>query len=188
MLLNSLQNHNLKRFLLILSCKFPANCVPYGSYVKINPNNQLMITGTCLNGTCDNVNAITYQYYVWQLWQLSSSDIQQKWLPYSSANTSDLANSDTLDLVIRKSLFDNNNSTQQWKVQLLTTTLSQSGYATGLSSIIIQLNQLPTNGSCSANPLSGYASSTNFVINCTGWTDPDGYIVQYSYFGWLNSF
>ena len=169
----------------LIRCKFASACVAHGDSVTINPNTQLIITGVCLNGTCDNVNSIKYQYYLSKSWKFPTGDIQEKWFPYPVNNT-DVTNADTLDLLIYSSLFTNNNETDVWKIILLTTTVSQSnGIATGLSSLIVKVNKVPTGGSCSVWPLSGKAAKTNFTINCTGWSDPDsdGSIVKYSYYG-----
>lgn len=82
------------------------------------------------------------------------------------------------------SLFEKYKDTFNWKIELsLESITDQSGTSTGYSSLILYKNQIPTNGTCSINPTSGYAMDTLFNISCWNWTDPDGFIVKYEYFG-----
>ena len=83
---------------------------------------------------------------------------------------------------IRKSLYSAYSTAPSF---LLTYTATTSGVS-GSSSIVFQMNQLPTNGSCSVQQTSGIALSDYFGISCPGWYDPDGYIATYQYFGNLN--
>ena len=53
----------------------------------------------------------------------------------------------------------------------------------GSSSIVFKLHSLPSGGQCSIDQKSGIALSTYFVISCTGWTDSDGIITRYEYYG-----
>ena len=55
--------------------------------------------------------------------------------------------------------------------------------ATGVSSLVFKVNQLPSNGSCTVSPTSGQILTTLFQITCTNWADPDGSIERYEYFG-----
>ena len=55
--------------------------------------------------------------------------------------------------------------------------------ATGVSSLVFRVNQLPSNGSCTVRPTSGQILTTLFQITCTNWEDPDGSIERYEYFG-----
>ncbi|XP_065069836.1 uncharacterized protein LOC135694887 isoform X2 [Rhopilema esculentum] len=38
---------------------------------------------------------------------------------------------------------------------------------------IVNVNEPPKNGSCTMSPNEGFAINTLFLVNCTGWTDPD---------------
>ena len=52
-----------------------------------------------------------------------------------------------------------------------------------MSSLILKINQLPTNGYCYVAKTNGTSLTTYFDIECTNWIDPDGQIVKYEYMG-----
>ena len=87
------------------------------------------------------------------------------------------------ELTILPQLFSSEPSIQKWKIEFnLFTTSFYGGTGFGKSSIIIGMNQLPTGGSCSVNPLDGISLFTIFTIKCVNFSDPDGYIQKYEYF------
>ncbi len=72
-----------------------------------------------------------------------------------------LQDANTKELVLEETLFSSNPSTVVWKIEFyLTATTPSNGIATGFSSMLIEINQLPTNGSCSVTPISGFSSNT----------------------------
>jgi hypothetical protein len=77
-------------------------------------------------------------------------------------------------------LFQNNSAIIFWKVEL---EITLNYVATGVSSLVFRVNQLPSSGSCSVSPTSGQILTTLFQITCDGWVDPDGSIDHYEYFG-----
>ena len=81
-------------------------------------------------------------------------------------------------------LFENNSAIIFWKLELK---ITLNYFATGSSSIVFKVNQLPNNGSCNVSPSFGQSFTTLFQITCDGWLDPDGYIERYEYLG-LNLF
>lgn len=69
-----------------------------------------------------------------------------------------------------------------WKIEFyLTATTATNGIASGTASMLIKVNQLPTNGTCSISPSSGISGNTTFVISCSNWVDSDGYVSSYSF-------
>jgi hypothetical protein len=64
-----------------------------------------------------------------------------------------------------------------WKFEVVDTFLSE----TSSSSLNFIINQPPSNGSCSIDPLNGTTSSL-FNISCSDWFDADG-IKDYSFYG-----
>jgi REJ domain len=91
------------------------------------------------------------------------------------------------ELTILQELFLSEPTVKKWKIDFTVYTSSfYGGTATGRSSIIVGINELPINGSCTISPTTGIAASTIFTITCTKWVDPDGNIVRYEY--WGNSF
>jgi hypothetical protein len=86
------------------------------------------------------------------------------------------------ELTIMPELFLSEPSVKKWKIDFnLFTTSFYGGTGFGKSSIIIGINQLPTGGSCSINPLNGTSLLTIFTITCLNFNDPDGFIQKYEY-------
>lgn len=67
-----------------------------------------------------------------------------------------------------------------WKVEL--TAFISSRNVSGYSSIFLYVNFPPMPGSCDISPKSGTVY-TMFTINCFGWTDQDGFLVSFAYYG-----
>jgi hypothetical protein len=102
----------------------------------------------------------------------------------NSKSKSTSSGQSTSDLTIYSSLFSDNSETAIWKFELLIETISpHNGLATGTSSIITIVNQLPKAGSCSISPTNGTVANTVFTISCINWLDIDGEITKYSYYG-----
>ncbi len=57
----------------------------------------------------------------------------------------------------------------------------QTGTLFGISSIIVEINSLPTGGTCTISPIDGITEVTVFTIRCSNWTD-DGFISKYEYY------
>ncbi len=56
----------------------------------------------------------------------------------------------------------------------------------GRSSLIFKLNEKPKNGLCSIDRYNGTSMETYFQITCLNWTDLDGKVTRYEYFGKFN--
>ena len=61
--------------------------------------------------------------------------------------------------------------------------MSVSLSLSGSSSLIFKLNQLPQNGMCYSDKYNGTEMLTNVLITCTNWTDTDGTIQNYEFYG-----
>ena len=88
-------------------------------------------------------------------------------------------------LTILKNLFSDYNSQAIWKVELIVTeatTIATNQTSHGSTSILILVNFPPLPGYCSVTPTFG--NTTNlFNIICNSWTDPDGTITNYAFYG-----
>ena len=79
------------------------------------------------------------------------------------------------------SIFQNYSNAVYWKIDY---SISNQ-YTTGMASLILKTNLLPTNGSCEIDQNNGTSLFTWFTILCTSWYDPDGLISTYEYFGMI---
>jgi hypothetical protein len=87
-------------------------------------------------------------------------------------------------LTIPSNIFAQKNSSGVLKVDATITTISKSGgIAEGSSSIVLKVNKPPFEGICSIYPLNGTYLSTVFKIKCSNWTDSDGFVEKYEFYG-----
>ena len=77
------------------------------------------------------------------------------------------------------SLFSNYSNALYWKIDFSVNSQTTSGMA----SLILKKNFLPTNGYCFVDKNNGTSLSTFFNVICTNWIDPDGSIATYEYMG-----
>lgn len=84
----------------------------------------------------------------------------------------------------QSSVFLDNPNIFLWKFEFtLTATTPINGIATGVSSMIVLVNQLPYGGTCTVSPLTGIALNTTFTVTCSNWQDKDGVIANYAFYG-----
>ncbi len=98
--------------------------------------------------------------------------------------TSGLSNT---DLTILDNLFSDYPTQIIWKVELTvssTSTFFTNETYQGTSSMQIYVNFPPLPGICTVNPTKGNTTSL-FTISCNSWTDPDGIITNYAFYGKL---
>ena len=86
---------------------------------------------------------------------------------------------ETFEVTLLPALFTTYKNVTKYKVQLQ---ISIDKNITGLSSMVVALNQLPTGGFCTLDLLAGVALHTYFTITCKNWYDPDGKITRYEYY------
>ncbi|CAF4375447.1 unnamed protein product, partial [Adineta steineri] len=106
-------------------------------------------------------------YTQWTLFNNTSS-YENLW--FFGTNTSNFTATDQL--------FLNNLQISLWRFEVVYTFLS----AISTSALNFIINQPPSNGSCSINPLNG-TITTLFTIECPDWYDIDG-IQDYSLYAW----
>ena len=102
-------------------------------------------------------------------------------------NDSQLKGDNTSFLTIEPVLFESFPQKKFWKIELKIESITTLRKSTGSSTLTIYKNQLPQNGSCTVTPNNGTAMESNFTISCINWSDPDGIIVRYEYFGILTN-
>jgi hypothetical protein len=74
-------------------------------------------------------------------------------------------------------------SISEWRVDFTVITTTHGISITSAASMIYKINRRPSGGTCSVDKSSGYAKQTYFNITCQNWTDIDGIVVKYEYFG-----
>lgn len=83
----------------------------------------------------------------------------------------------TSNFTAEKDLFLRNSQFSLWRFEVIYGFPAE----TSSSALDFVINEPPSNGSCSINPLSG-TTSTAFHISCTDWFDENG-IKEYSLYG-----
>jgi hypothetical protein len=89
------------------------------------------------------------------------------------------------DLTILDNLFTDYPSQIIWKVELtvsLVSSLFTNQTFQGTSSMQIYVNFPPLSGICGVSPTQGNTTSL-FTITCNSWTDPDGSVTNYAFYG-----
>ena len=79
-----------------------------------------------------------------------------------------------------KDLFRNYSSLIKWKIEL--TVYIASRNVSGKMSILFFVNFPPRFGYCQVNPQIG-STLTQFEIKCSNWTDTEGSLVNFAYYG-----
>jgi hypothetical protein len=85
------------------------------------------------------------------------------------------------DLTILKNLFHDNPLQVIWKIELVVALSTNQSYQ-GLTSMQIYVNFSPKPGVCTVSPNVGNTTDLFYII-CNSWTDPDGSITNYAFFG-----
>ena len=88
-----------------------------------------------------------------------------------------IVGTNTSNFTALNQLFLANPQINLWRFEVVYTFTSE----TSSSALNVVINQPPSNGSCSIDPLNG-TTSTLFDISCPHWFDEDG-IADYSFYG-----
>ena len=92
------------------------------------------------------------------------------------------------EIKIFSKLFDLNKNINYYKIELnMNVEFHNNINLNGSTSTIFYVNQPPKNGNCSFNPKYG-TIDTKFKFYCDNWSDEDGKIKNYVFFGKLISF
>jgi len=165
-----------------LACSPAFTCFKYGDVLVINPNSQIILDGSCTSG-CESA-ASTGVSYAWRLYAAVRTGSKITWSPIVMPNNSFVSGQEKNKIVLLPSFFAAYQEISfQWKVALeISTSSRQNGQSSGFSSLVLAINQLPVNGSCSVWPTNGTAMLTEFDVSCSGWVDPDGGIQKYEFY------
>ena len=90
---------------------------------------------------------------------------------------------DQTELTLFPQIFQDFPNILYWRIDFFATNEANDQKTSGLSSLMLKKNQLPTNGLCYVDKINGTCLETWFQIKCTGWIDQDGHIVAYEYMG-----
>jgi hypothetical protein len=91
-------------------------------------------------------------------------------------------------LTLLKNLFSDHPAQVIWKVELVVALTASSTQGAmnqtfeGSTSMQFFVNFAPLPGVCDVTPQEGNTTTTFFII-CNSWTDPDGSVTKYSFYG-----
>lgn len=80
-------------------------------------------------------------------------------------------------------LFSDYKQVTYWRIDFTVYTTTSGVITNGTSSLTLKINQPPYNGFCSLSNSNGIAFHTYFTVSCSNWTDADGYVTSYGFFG-----
>ncbi|CAF0758584.1 unnamed protein product [Adineta steineri] len=163
--------------LIVIGCVISILCVPNLEYQFVNPTTQVALFALCV-GTCTNLQNIKWNIYQgsdnsssnYTQWTLFNNTVLYENILFFGKNTS--------HFTATNQLFLNNPQINLWRFEVVYAFLSE----TSTSALNFIINQPPSNGSCSINPMNG-TTTTLFTISCPGWFDEDG-IKDYSLYAW----
>ena len=141
--------------------------------------NQINLISTCELGCLNNEISYSYKIYSSDLSDLNNT----KWNELDINSYSNYFTSVTTDTIrISKYFFSDFPSIKYLKLE----SFLKNSFKNGSNSIILRINNPPKNGICQINPKIGKAMNENFKIQCSNWTDSDGLITSYKYYGNYN--
>ncbi|UJR16871.1 hypothetical protein I4U23_003769 [Adineta vaga] len=166
---------NQQSQMILIGCVIWTMCIPNLEFQLVNPTTQVALFSVC-TGDCSTLQNITWNVYYSTndssanviTWIFSNQTITHQDIWFFGRNTS--------NFTATSQLFLSNPMITLWRFEILCTFSS----AKSLSSLNFVINQPPTNGSCSINPLNG-TITTLFDISCSNWMDKDG-IKDYALF------
>ncbi|CAF1272127.1 unnamed protein product [Adineta ricciae] len=162
---------------IIIGCVIQTMCTPNIEYQLVNPSTQIALYAECID-TCDIQENITWNIYYGKI---NSSSNATQWMLFSQMNLYDniwFYGRNTSNFTASKDLFSRNSQFNLWRFEVIYGLLSEISS----SALDFTINQPPSNGSCSINPLNG-TTSTVFYISCTDWFDKNG-IKEYLLYIW----
>jgi hypothetical protein len=112
---------------------------------------------------------------------------QNQWSLFTNSSYYYTTGQSNRDLTILKNLFSDYSSQIIWKIELIVYTEQASNAPTnqtyqGSTSMKIYVNFSPLPGVCNVSPNEGNTTSL-FHIICNSWTDPDGSVTNYAFYG-----
>jgi len=160
-----------------IGCSPAFTCFKFNEVLIINPNSQIIMDGQC------KTDCGSYVVYTWQLYAAFKIGLKTIWSPIKVSENL-IQDQHKNKLVLSPEFFSTyTNVSTEWKVELrINSETTRYGPLNGYSSLVIAVNQLPVNGSCSVWPINGIAMLTDFNVICSGWIDPDGEIERYEFY------
>ncbi|CAF1093640.1 unnamed protein product, partial [Brachionus calyciflorus] len=160
-------------------CRLKSFCKPYGKLTKINPAYQLILDSNCTEG-CEKSIETHFQHKIYY----SLENDEENWILFNKTLLEMCTIGETeQEFTILPKIFSSNTNILYWKVELeVKAIFPDQTSSIGSTSMHFKINEKPFNGNCTINSTRGYALKTLFAIECSSWTDNDGYIVRYEYF------
>ncbi|CAF1506830.1 unnamed protein product [Adineta ricciae] len=166
---------------IFIGCVISSMCISNNiEYQYVNPTTQLSLYSIC-NQNCQlNQYNITWNiYYATQNLSVNSTT----WVLFQQTNLYEdiyIFGRNASNITVLKEFFSENFQKTIWKFEVV----YQFESEISISSLNFLLNQPPSNGSCSINPLNG-TTTTLFHITCFNWFDSNG-IKDYTLYVWKN--
>jgi hypothetical protein len=165
-------------------------CAPNAEYQFVNPTTQVALYSICLDN-CQSLLHVEWQVYEGMMnastaivqWKCFNTTTQVDYLFGTCSCFLDhlhllcIAGQRTSNFTATSSLFLRHPNIDFWRFQV---TYTFASIKTS-SAIHFQVNQPPSNGTCSITPRNGTVN-TLFTIVCSDWTDEDG-IKDYAFYG-----
>ena len=145
-------------------------------YTKVNSNDQLDLLGSCLVG-CDGIST-TYTYNLYML-----NSVTKQWISFTNTSYYYTTGQSNMNLTILKNLFVDYPTQVIWKIEFVANVMiatNQSYQGSTSNTIFVNFSPLP--GNCDILPKNG-TTSTLYTIMCDSWSDPDGSIKSYAFYG-----
>jgi hypothetical protein len=129
---------------------------------------------------CDTSSIYTYNLYMYQ-------SATNQWLLFTNSSYYFTTGESYKDLTILKKLFSDFSSQIIWKIELIVYNEQASNIQTnetyqGSTSMKIYVNFSPLPGVCNVSPNEGNTTSLFYIV-CNSWTDPDGSVTNYAFYG-----
>jgi hypothetical protein len=138
--------------------------------MRVNANDRLDLSGTCLSGCDNNKNQLVYNFKLYMF-------VFNQWTEFT--NTSYYVKSQN-DLTVKEELFQDFSSQIYWKIELSIFVPTRN--TSGMTSIVFYINFPPRFGSCDINP-KNLSSNSLLSISCSNWIDLDGTLSSYAFYG-----
>ncbi len=168
-------------------------CIPNMEYQLVNPTTQVALFARCV-GSCIDIRSITWNIYQGSM---NTTTNTSRWILFPQMPVRQnvwffgnkqyfcrmeifcqhISGANTSNFTATRQLFLFNPRISLWKFEVVYTFASERSS----SALNFMINQPPSNGSCSINPLNG-TTSTLFTVSCIDWFDEDG-ISDYSVYG-----
>ncbi|UJR06735.1 hypothetical protein I4U23_011024 [Adineta vaga] len=165
---------------IAIGCVISTMCVAKSEYQLVNPSTQVALYSFCIEENCSTVETIQWKVYYGI--RNTSTNITQ-WYSFNQTNlyeNSWFFGTNTMNFTSTNQLFLTYSQWTFWRFEVVYT------FTSGISSSSLDflINQPPSNGSCSIDPLNGM-TTTLFDLTCSDWFDSDG-IKDYLLYIWTN--